>query len=162
MITRTRRRVGIAAALFSATALVASGCSGSGAEITTEAAHIVLPRGTAIALVPDSLPDTVAAPAACATATVMAALDAAGDLTDKRVLIFGAGMLGATAAAAAAAAVEAGADVLVVEPNPSRQRQSHRFSASDDDGATTDIAIDFSGVWTAVDAALQRLDVGGG
>ncbi|OYD70340.1 zinc-binding dehydrogenase [Rhodococcus sp. OK302] len=122
------------------------------------AAHIVLPRGTAIALVPDSLPDAVAAPAACATATVMAALEAAGDLTDKRVLIFGAGMLGVTAAAAA---VEAGADVRVVEPNPSRQRQSHRFGASDDDGATTDIAIDFSGVWTAVDAALQRLDVGG-
>jgi putative phosphonate catabolism associated alcohol dehydrogenase len=123
------------------------------------AAHIVLPSGTAISLVPDSLPDAVAAPAACATATVMAALEAAGDLTDKRVLIYGAGMLGVTAAAAA---TEAGAVVQMVDPNPLRQSQSHQFGASDgDDRLLTDIAIDFSGAPAAVNAALQRLDLGG-
>ena len=36
------------------------------------AEHIVLPRGIAVVRVPDTMPDAVAAPAACATATVMA------------------------------------------------------------------------------------------
>src|SRR5690606_19059046 len=63
---------------------------------------------------------------------------------------------------AAAAAIEAGAVVQMVDPNPLRQSQSHQFGASDgDDRLLTDIAIDFSGAPAAVNAALQRLDLGG-
>ena len=122
------------------------------------ARHIVLPHGTATARVPDTMSDAVAAPAACATATVMAALDAAGALESKRVLIVGAGMLGITAAAAAG---ERGASVSVLDRDPERQRQSRAFGAGEDDGAQTDVAIDFSGSSSAVQAALERLDVGG-
>ncbi|QII07775.1 alcohol dehydrogenase catalytic domain-containing protein [Rhodococcoides fascians A25f] len=122
------------------------------------AQHIVLPRGTAVARVPETMPDAVAAPAACATATVMAALDAAGALDGRRVLIVGAGMLGITAAAAA---TERGATVRVLDRDPERQDRAREFGACEDDGAPTDVAIDFSGSSPAVQAALGRLDVGG-
>ncbi len=105
------------------------------------------------------MPDPVAAPAACATATVMAALDAAGALTGKRVLIYGAGMLGVTASAASA---EGGAaTVRVIDQDPLRQKLSHAFGAVDDDGDTADVAIDFTGAATAVQSAFGRLDTGG-
>ncbi|MEH6795873.1 MAG: zinc-binding dehydrogenase [Rhodococcus sp. (in: high G+C Gram-positive bacteria)] len=122
------------------------------------ARHIVVPRGTTVARVPDTMPDAVAAPAACATATVMAALEAAGDLDGRRVLIVGAGMLGVTAAAAAS---ERGASVSVLDRDPERQSNSRAFGAAADDGARTDVAIDFSGSSSAVQAASERLDVGG-
>lgn len=127
--------------------------SGSYAE------HILVPHGAAVARVPQILPDAVAAPAACATATVMATLEAAGDVVGKRVLIVGAGMLGVTAAAAVA---ELGASsVRVIDHNPLRQQHSHEFGAVDDDGEPVDVAIDFSGASSAVQAALGRLDTGG-
>ncbi|MFY2787988.1 zinc-binding dehydrogenase [Rhodococcus sp. KRD162] len=122
------------------------------------ARHIVLPHGTAVARVPDTMPDAVAAPAACATATVMAALDAAGDVECRRVLIVGAGMLGVTAAAAAS---ERGASVSVLDRDFERQNRSRAFGAEPDAGARTDVAIDFSGSSSAVQAASERLDIGG-
>ncbi|MGO1770881.1 MAG: alcohol dehydrogenase catalytic domain-containing protein, partial [Microbacterium sp.] len=47
----------------------------------TFARHLVLPRGAAVAPVPDALCDPVAATAGCATATAMAGLEEAGPLT---------------------------------------------------------------------------------
>ncbi|MGV0811156.1 zinc-binding dehydrogenase [Mycolicibacterium boenickei] len=126
--------------------------SGSYAE------HVVLPRGTALAVVPDALPDVVAAPAACATATVMATLEAAGDLTGRRVLIGGAGMLGLTAVAACA---DAGADVQVVDIDADRLALVPLFGGHADDGGPVDVAIDYTGSTAAVSGALSRLDIGG-
>ncbi|WP_029106064.1 zinc-binding dehydrogenase [Mycobacterium sp. URHD0025] len=122
------------------------------------AAHVLLPRGTTIALVPDSLPDAVAAPAACATATVMATLEAAGELTGRRVLIGGAGMLGLTAVAACA---EAGADVQVVDLDADRLALVPEFGGRASDGGPVDVAIDYTGSSVAVADALGRLDTGG-
>ncbi|MET0897101.1 MAG: zinc-binding dehydrogenase [Mycobacterium sp.] len=122
------------------------------------AQHIVLPSGATFAAVPDDMPDAVAAPAACATATVMATLEAAGDLAGKRVLICGAGMLGVTAAAAC---TEAGAQVQVVDLDESRRLLARRFGGGDDAGESVDVALDFTGAAPAVSAALARLDVGG-
>ncbi|WP_454788038.1 zinc-binding dehydrogenase [Mycolicibacterium lutetiense] len=122
------------------------------------AAHVVLPRGTTIAAVPDTLPDAVAAPAACATATVMATLEAAGDVAGRRVLIGGAGMLGLTAVAACA---EAGADVQVVDRNADRLALALRFGGHASDGGPVDVAIDYTGSSAAVADALARLDIGG-
>ncbi|MCZ8382476.1 zinc-binding dehydrogenase [Mycobacterium sp. CPCC 205372] len=120
--------------------------------------HIVLPAGATIVIVPESIPDRVAAPAACATATVMATLEAAGPVAGRRVLICGAGMLGV---AAAAACDEAGADVRVADIDPGRRELAGRFGGAADAGGQIDVAIDFSGASTAVSAALGRLDVGG-
>jgi putative phosphonate catabolism associated alcohol dehydrogenase len=126
--------------------------SGSYAE------HIVLPAGTAVAHIPARIPDAVAAPAACATATVMATVEAAGDVTDRRVLVVGAGMLGVTAVAAYR---DAGAQVLIADPDPDRVRVACRFGAVPDSGSSVDVAVDFSGAATAISAGLGRLDIGG-
>lgn len=122
------------------------------------AEHIVLPAGTAVERVPDALPDSVAAVAACATATVMATLEPAGALATRRVLICGAGMLGITAAAACA---EAGADVFVTDIDPQRLELAQQFGGVPDDGVPVDIAMDYSGSSAAVSGALARLDIGG-
>ncbi|MBU9762673.1 dehydrogenase [Mycobacterium sp. TNTM28] len=122
------------------------------------AAHVVLPRGTAIAVVPETLPDAVAAPAACATATVMATLEAAGDVAGRRVLIGGAGMLGLTAVAACA---EAGADVQVVDLDAHRMALVPGFGGRASSGCPVDVAIDYTGSSVAVADALGRIDIGG-
>lgn len=122
------------------------------------AEHILLPDGVHIAPVPSNIPDAVAAPAACATATVQACVEAAGELAGRRVLLCGAGMLGVTAAAMC---TEAGAEVLIQEPNPERLGTALRFGADRDDLAPVDVAIDFSGASAAVRNCLDRLDTGG-
>lgn len=122
------------------------------------ATHLVLPRGTTIAVVPETLSDAVAAPAACATATVMATLEAAGELSGRRVLIGGAGMLGLTAVAACAAA---GADVQVIDRNADRLALVPVFGGRESDGGPVDVAIDYTGSSSAVADALGRLDIGG-
>lgn len=121
------------------------------------AEHILLPAGTAFARVPESMPDVVAAPAACATATVMATLEAAGPVTGRRVLILGAGMLGVTAVAACSVA---DADVRVVDLDEQRADSATGFGARPDDGGPADVVIDFTGSTPAIAAALGRLDVG--
>jgi putative phosphonate catabolism associated alcohol dehydrogenase len=128
------------------------------------ATHCVLLPGTAVVAVPDGLPDAVACPASCATATVAAVVAAAGPLDGRRVLITGAGMLGVTAAAMAS---RAGAYVTVTDPAPDRRAQALRFGASevrDSRGSTSqeaDVALELSGHPAAVQACLDALTVGG-
>lgn len=125
------------------------------------ATHCVLLPGTAIAAVPDDLPDAVAAPASCATATVAAVVAAAGPPAGRRVLVTGAGMLGVTAVAMAA---QAGAHVIAVDPDPARRAQALRFGAAevaDTAPDEVDVALELSGKPAAVDACLRALGVGG-
>ncbi|MEZ0364473.1 zinc-binding dehydrogenase [Mycobacterium sp. pUA109] len=129
------------------------------------ASHCLLLPGTTIVVVPASVPDAVAAPASCATATVAAALDAASarGLDRSRVLITGAGLLGVTAAAMAK---QAGASVVVSDPDPARRAWATRFGADDVIGTTRqptgfDVAIELSGAADAVETCLASLDVGG-
>ena len=65
--------------------------------------YCLLAPGTGIIRLPETLPDAVACPANCATATVAAALRAGGGCQGQTVLIQGAGMLGLTACAMAKA-----------------------------------------------------------
>ncbi|MFE5794253.1 alcohol dehydrogenase catalytic domain-containing protein [Streptomyces sp. NPDC056503] len=127
------------------------------------ATHCVLLPGTSVVAVPDGLPDVVAGPASCATATVAAALDAAGPLEGRRVLVSGVGMLGLTAAAMAR---EAGAHVVAIDPEPARREQSLRFGAVEarDVGAEPeeiDVALELSGRSEGVATCLRALAVGG-
>lgn len=128
------------------------------------AGHVLLPRGAVVVPVPDSLPDAVAAPAACATATVMAALEAAGPLEGRRVLVVGAGMLGLTAVAAAA---DRGAgSVAVTDLSAERLRVAEKFGATRSILAggelpESDVVVELAGSSAAASAALDRLDVGG-
>lgn len=128
------------------------------------ATHCVLRPGTAIVAVPDELPDEVAAPASCATATVAAVLAEAGPLDGRRVLVTGAGMLGVTAVAMAA---EAGAEVIASDPDPKRRAQALRFGAREtaataaDVGVDVEIALELSGHPDAVRTCLGALAIGG-
>lgn len=130
----------------------------------TYARHLVLPAGATIARVPVTVPDTLAAPAGCATATVMATVEAAGPLAGRRVLVSGAGMLGV---AAVVAAVDAGAAAVVVtDPDPERRAVATRFGASatvgtDEPVGPVDVAIELSGASAAVARCLDALDVAG-
>lgn len=126
------------------------------------ATHCVLLPGTTIVAVPDGLPDVVASPASCATATVAAAL-AITDIEGRRVLVVGAGMLGVTAVAMA---TEAGAHVVAVDPGADRRARATRFGAAKvTDGTPApsgfDVAIEVSGAPSSVATCLAALDVGG-
>lgn len=130
----------------------------------TYAHHVVLPAGATVARVPAGLPDVVAAPAGCATATVMATIEAAGPLEGRRVLVSGAGMLGITAVAAARDA--GAAEVVVTDPDPGRRGLALRFGATsargtDEPVGLVDVAIELSGASAAVERCLGALDVGG-
>lgn len=134
------------------------------------ATHIHLRRGITLVSVPAEVSDAAAAPCACATATVMAVLDAAGPLRGRRVLVSGAGMLGI---AACAVARSRGADVVEVrDPNPERLALARGFGATRTSGAEEssaagaqravfDVAVELSGAQPAVAAALDALDTGG-
>ncbi|ATD69286.1 MULTISPECIES: zinc-binding dehydrogenase [Gordonia] len=122
------------------------------------ATHIVLPSGTAVVRVPEHLGDAVAAPAACATATVMAAVERAGDMSGRRVLIGGAGMLGTTAAAVC---TDRGAHAMIVDPDRVRLGQAVSFGALLDDGEMVDAVLDFTGAASFIRESLPRLAISG-
>ncbi|WP_329151995.1 zinc-binding dehydrogenase [Streptomyces anulatus] len=127
------------------------------------ASHCVVLPGTAVVTVPEGVPDAVASPASCATATVAAALVAAGALEGRQVLVTGAGMLGLTAVAMA---TTAGARVVAADPDPARREQALAFGAvrvvdGSVPDADADVALEFSGRSSAVQVCLDSLDVGG-
>lgn len=128
------------------------------------AGHVVLPRGMPVAVVDDELPDALAAPAACATATVMAVTERALTLASRRVAVVGAGMLGLTAVAAAAAA--GAASVTAVDPAPQRRELARRFGATSvvpsvSGVSSCDVLLEFSGKSAALRAGIDTLDVQG-
>jgi threonine 3-dehydrogenase len=125
------------------------------------AQHVLLPQGLAIAVVDDDLSDAVAAPAACATATVMAVIERAGVLTGRRVVVLGAGMLGLGAVAAAASA--GASSVTAVDPAAERRSLARQFGATDvaasaRETGTTDVLLEFSGSSSALEDGLRVLD----
>ncbi|MET4159023.1 alcohol dehydrogenase catalytic domain-containing protein [Agromyces sp. PvR057] len=147
------------------------------------ATHVHVRAGSSIVVVGDDLPAEVAAAASCATATAVAALDAAAatvDLDGALVLITGGGMVGLSAAAMA---VEAGAEVIVSDPDASRRSLARRFGAIAADPRARKgtpehldevlavraqrgldeilVAIEASGAPAAVETVIKRVGVGG-
>lgn len=136
--------------------------------------YVVLVPGTAWFRVPDDVPDHVAAPANCATATVAALLRYGGPVAGRSVLVFGAGVLGLTACAMARAA---GAEaVLVTDPQPAARDRAARFGAThalpaDIDlvgavrdatgGRGADVVLELAGTADTVRAAVASARVGG-
>ena len=137
------------------------------------AEHCLLVSGTAIVKLPEQLPLAAACPASCATATVAAALDAAGDLAERSVCILGAGLLGLTAVAMARA--RGAAAVLCVEVHPARRALATRFGATHavapaalaetvstlPQPAGVDVALELSGAPAAFEAMLPLMRIGG-
>src|SRR5262245_54994659 len=92
------------------------------------AEYVLLAPGTAWVRVPDDVPDAVAAPANCATATVAGLIRAAGGVRGKRVLVLGAGMLGLTACAMRRAADAAA--VMISDPQAEARQRAAAFGAT--------------------------------
>ncbi|WP_436717170.1 zinc-binding dehydrogenase [Roseiconus lacunae] len=139
----------------------------------------VLVPGTPIMPIPDSLDDTIACPANCATATVSAAMRLTlqtHPIEDATAMVIGAGMLGITAAAQLA---DRGArKIIVVDRDSNRLQIVGRFGATDTlvpepstdipaairqrtEGRGVDIAFDFAGFLPAVENCLQSIRIGG-
>jgi putative phosphonate catabolism associated alcohol dehydrogenase len=121
------------------------------------ASHIQVLAGTAVVVIDEEIPAEVVAPVGCATATVVAALDAATRITGlagTTVVIAGAGLLGLTAAAMAR---DAGARVIVSEPDPDRRENARSFGAAAvvNPGAASGSAL-------SLDRALRSLGARGG
>jgi putative phosphonate catabolism associated alcohol dehydrogenase len=137
------------------------------------AGHCLLAPGTGVFKVPEGLPDSVACPANCATATVAAAIEAGGPIAGNRVLVMGAGMLGLTAASWAS--LEGAEAVIACDAEPSRLRLAGRFGATHradpgsladviaeaTEGRGVDIALELTGAPEAIEGALQGLRIGG-
>jgi putative phosphonate catabolism associated alcohol dehydrogenase len=92
------------------------------------AEQCLLAPGSSIFRVPDRLPDESACPANCATATVAGAIEAAGDLAGRVILIMGCGMLGVTAVAWASTL--GGSAVIACDLDPARRALACSFGAS--------------------------------
>lgn len=128
----------------------------------TYSTHIHLLAGQAVQVVPHDIPDAVASTAGCAVATVMAALEQAGDLCGRSVLITGVGMLGMIAVVAARAG--GATHIIASDPDPRiRELVSPLADAVVEPGGhhLVDVALEFSGASAAVQDCLRSLDVGG-
>ncbi|MCP2031472.1 putative phosphonate catabolism associated alcohol dehydrogenase [Okibacterium sp. HSC-33S16] len=93
------------------------------------ASHVHVRAGTALVLIDESLPATVAAPVSCATATAAAAVEAADErvpLAESTVVILGAGMRGLTATAMV---TDAGGRVVMSDPGSLRRSAAINFGA---------------------------------
>lgn len=138
--------------------------------------YATLPSRAAIVRIPDELPSTVAAMANCAVATIMAAVRIAGPLEGKRVLVFGAGLLGLVAAAIAR--TQTANTIVVCDPSLDRLKDISQFGADygihlseeancakqilDRTGNSCfDVIIEASGSSAAVEAAVLCADVQG-
>jgi alcohol dehydrogenase len=135
--------------------------------------HCLLVPGTAIFRVPAALPDAVACPASCATATVACALEAAGPIAGRSVLVLGAGMLGMTSVAWSRTL--GASDVIVCDPNDERLATALAFGATKTAapvrlakivaeataGRGVDIALELSGAPASIEAGLPLVRTGG-
>lgn len=123
----------------------------------------LLQKGTSIVQLPNGVSDAILCPANCATATVAAAVRTAGPLNGRRVLIFGAGMLGLTAAAMAA--TYDASEVFLCDIDVERADRALRFGAtgvgSKPREGDFDAIFEMSGSSAAVEAAFESAAIGG-
>jgi putative phosphonate catabolism associated alcohol dehydrogenase len=131
------------------------------------ATHVQLWKGTPIVRVPLALPSAVAAPAMCATATVLAMLRCVPGLrSGADVLITGAGMLGVTTIARLR-----DANIVLVDRNADRLRLAERFGTVQSIAAEEpfelrpprgfDAAFELTGSNAMAELCIENLRVGG-
>lgn len=135
--------------------------------------YTILMPNTAFYTVPDSVSDHVAAPANCATATVVAVLRASGPLEGRRVLVLGAGMLGLTACGMAHAG--GASTVIACDPEPAGLARAAQFGATHlcspdsldscvaevTQGRGADIVLELAGTLASVQSAIALARIGG-
>ena len=134
------------------------------------AEYCILRKDTALIKISHRLPLKVAATISCAHATVMGSIRVAGDISGKKVMVFGAGLLGLTCLAMCR---EAGAAWTgLMDQVQSRLDWGEKFSADDifhvpDSGAITmswpevDIVFDMTGNPQVMKVGIDSLRTGG-
>ena len=132
--------------------------------------YCVLHANTALIKISPKIPVEVAATISCAHSTVMGALRIAGDIESKRVIIFGAGLLGLSCVAMCR---EAGAvHIALIDNDESRLKWSEKFggdatyvsgSAINDKlpWPEADIVFDMTGSPQAMKTGIDSLALGG-
>ena len=129
------------------------------------AEYVLLPASTSIFRISSDVPDEVLCPANCATATVAAAIRQVPIVSNKRVLIIGAGMLGISAIAFVK--TKGASQISVIEPDDDRNKLAFAFGAdhvADNISKISerfDIIFDFSGSSSAIEQAVSAVDLGG-
>ncbi len=139
------------------------------------AEYCVLQPGTAVVRVPEDLDNRLVCPASCATATVAAALRAAGGCAGKTILILGAGVLGLTACAMAQS--QGAHAVICCDIDQGRAEKASLFGASQTcladegslrpilegqtEGRGADVAVELAGSAEAVELGPRLLRIGG-
>ena len=133
----------------------------------------LLNPGTGLVRLPDTIPDTLAAPANCAVATVASAYRLSGPVEGGAVAILGSGVLGLTACAMAASM---NAEIVIAcDIDPQRADMAREFGATHfcepsqlnelardmTKGRGADCCMEFSGATSAVSGALAAARVGG-
>lgn len=144
-----------------------------GHEQITEHSHFhgglsvntVLRKNTPIAILNNDLPNEIASLINCSVATVAGAIRLAGELKDKTVLVYGAGMLGIIACAMAS---KMGAiNIIAIDENEQRLEVSKKFGATQaltPNAASEvkgDIVLEFSGAISAMESSIHLLHIGG-
>jgi alcohol dehydrogenase len=136
---------------------------------------VVLRRGAAWLRLRDGLPDSIAALANCAGATAAAVVRYAGQLQGERVVVMGAGVLGAIACAMAATA--GARAIIAVDPNHACRGRAARFGAAAaldptspevvtqvmdaTEGRGADVVLELAGSAASVQTGLALVRVGG-
>ena len=134
--------------------------------------HCLLTPGTAIVRAPAGVSLNTISPASCATSTIAAAMEAAGDVSGQLVCITGGGLLGLTAAAMAS--LQGASAVVLCDVNPDRRSRALVFGAthavSPEDlpellkqlsgGRGADVAIEVSGAPAAFQTLWPLLRIG--
>jgi len=128
-------------------------------------ANTVLRKNTPIAILNKDLPNEIASLINCSVATVAGAIRLAGELKDKTVLVYGAGMLGIIACAMAS---KMGAiNIIAIDENEQRLEVSKKFGATQaltPNAASEvkgDIVLEFSGAISAMESSIHLLHIGG-
>ncbi|MGD9714337.1 MAG: zinc-binding dehydrogenase [Thermomicrobiales bacterium] len=136
------------------------------------AEYCVLPVGTSVLRLPETIPDEVACPLSCATATVASALRAGGGA--ESIVILGAGTLGVTACAMAR---QGGARIVIASDRlEERMKVAQEFGATHTCSSTmedlrqfvssttqggADVVLEMSGTTPAIELALGLVRTGG-
>jgi len=139
------------------------------------ATHCLLKKGTAIFKLPSHLSLQELAPLNCTHATIAGGLRLAGDVKDKTVLIYGAGMLGLSATAMAATL--GAKHILLCDINPVRLALGEQFGANStllntldttakkqvlaSANLSPDIVIDTTGMPKVMEEGIELLGIGG-
>lgn len=138
----------------------------------------ILRKNTPVIKIHESVPNTVAAIINCAVATVSGAIRVAGDLTNKKVMICGTGMLGIIACAMAK--TKGAASVIAIDTNDERLKMAFEFGADENltiqygqndiqqlylekngKSIAVDTLIDLSGSPDAMENCIDTLSIGG-